>query len=357
MKLTCDGRELSEALRLTGLVAQRSQLRILLKAEGDTLRVCATTGAQFITVTLPAQVEDPGVVVTDSILGRLLADGAVTMMQAGKDIRFIQGNAEGEVKVGEADKFQSLPEVPFPMQPCASLLEAARRVSCCCATEESRPVLCCVKVQPVEGGTDVVAADGFRLGVYRVQETYPEMLIPAALLSIVEKAFDPDFGRLVSPETVPVVGMSGSGVVFRAGGVTVGGGLGEGTFPNYGKLIPEGGTPLKCDLSALRSAIERVAHIAGSSPGDPTCSPIVRLEAKDGVLRVWGEAEEEARLAITIPAEGECQIAFNARYLLDGPFALDGERATMYTTSKTGPALFKGDGPMTYVLMPMWVQW
>lgn len=353
MKLTCDGRELSEALRLTALVSQRPELRVLLKAEGSSICVFATTGQRFITVTLPARVEEPGAVVVPLTLDRLLGDGEVTLDFVAKCLHFVQGNAEGEVKAGPAKDFPALPTPPFAMQPCASLLKAAQRVRCCCATEESRPLLTCVKVQPVEGGTDVVAADGFRLGIYRVPETYPEMLIPASLLSIVHKAFDPELGRLVSLLAVPTFGVSGSGAVFRVGGVTVGGSLLEGTFPIYGKLIPQGGAAVKFDLPRLREAIERVAQIRESAG---TASPIVRLEAKDGQLRVRGRLEEEARLAITMPAEGECQIAFDMRYLLDGLRALD-SGVTMYTTAPNSPGLFKGDGPMTYVVMPMWVQW
>lgn len=365
MKLTCDGRQLAEAMRLTSLVSQRRESRILLKAEGDTLHVFATTGDRFISVDLPVRAEVPGKVLVDPTLSRLLHDGEVVLdgdpipddYLAGL-LHFAQGNAEGEVKAWPDRSFPAIPEAPFPMQPCASLLEATHTVSPFCATEESRPVLTCVKVQPVEGGTSVAAADGFRLGVYRVPETYPEMLIPVSLLALVDKAFDPNhwFGGycLLPSETIPTFGISGSVVTFRAGGVTVGGDLYQGNFPDYFKLIPQGGSPVKFDLPRLREAVERMAQIDERTPD--SSHPTVRLEAKDGQLRVWAKQEEVAKLSIILPAEGECQIAFNARYLLDGLRALS-TGAVMETTSLSSAALFKGDGPLTYVLMPTWTQW
>ena len=92
----------------------------------------------------------------------------------------------------------------------------------------------------------------------------------------------------------------------------------EGTYPNYGQLIPDSFTrTFGMDRRALIAALERIAVLADQH------NNVVKFSSQpeDGVVQISADAQDVGSGSESLPSnlEGDAmQIAFNVRYLLDG---------------------------------------
>jgi DNA polymerase-3 subunit beta len=133
----------------------------------------------------------------------------------------------------------------------------------------------------------------------------------------------------------------------------------DGTYPNYGQLIPQDfGRRLGLNRRAFVAALERVAVLADQHnnvvkiSSDPLAGRVVlRADAQD-----VGSGSEG--LAATV--EGEAiEIAFNVRYLLDGLKAMASEQVELRCNGPTTPAVLVPlgeDGAFTYLVMPVQIR-
>jgi DNA polymerase-3 subunit beta len=149
------------------------------------------------------------------------------------------------------------------------------------------------------------------------------------------------------------VGVSPAKVRFEIGSVTLTSKLIDGTFPDYGRVIPQGNDKeLKVENAAFMSAVDRVSTIASER------GRAVKLNiGKDKlVLSVnnpeGGSATEEIAVSY---ASTPLEIGFNAKYLLDIAGQLEGQEASFLLADPGSPTMIRGGGDETalYVLMPM----
>jgi DNA polymerase-3 subunit beta len=210
----------------------------------------------------------------------------------------------------------------------------------------------------------LAAADGFRLAVHTLplkQDVAEkvEIIIPARALREVE--------RLIAEESEPVemsVNAARSQVMFRLPDVEIVATLIQGTFPNYGQLIPQSHTS-KATIDMKQFLQE--TRIAGIFARDG--AGIVRLQLEpaegdgSGLLTVSARAEEignhEGKMDAKVEGEAS-KIAFNSKYLHDVLQALDDvSEVALETTSPSSPGVIRpiGDNSYVHVVMPMFVQW
>jgi DNA polymerase-3 subunit beta len=151
-------------------------------------------------------------------------------------------------------------------------------------------------------------------------------------------------------------------VLFRLANVEMVAQLIQGTFPNFGQLIPGS---YSSKAVAEVSEFLRETRIASVFARDG--SGIVRLVVTPGEGVVPGKVQISARAdevgdnqgEIDAAVEGEgVKIAFNTKYLQDVLSALDGQIA-METTGPSSQGVFKpvGNDNYVHVIMPMFVQW
>jgi DNA polymerase-3 subunit beta len=149
------------------------------------------------------------------------------------------------------------------------------------------------------------------------------------------------------------VAVSASKVRFEIGSVTLTSKLIDGTFPDYGRVIPQGNDKeLRVENADFISAVDRVSTIASER------GRAVKLNLSQGklVLSVnnpeGGSATEE--IAVTYTA-APLEIGFNAKYLLDIAGQLEGEEARFLLADPGSPTMIRGGEDQTalYVLMPM----
>jgi DNA polymerase-3 subunit beta len=196
-----------------------------------------------------------------------------------------------------------------------------------------------------------VATDGHRLAQVELPlpkgaEGMPGVIIPRKTVH--------ELNRLIEDSSAAVkVAVSPAKVRFEIGSVTLTSKLIDGTFPDYGRVIPQGNDKeLTVSNAEFMSAVDRVSTIASER------GRAVKLNIKPDklVLSVnnpeGGSATEEIGVEYT---SSPLEIGFNARYLLDIAGQLEGERATFKLADPGSPTMVNdpGDATALYVLMPM----
>jgi DNA polymerase-3 subunit beta len=377
MKVLSLQENLSKGLGIVGrAVAVRSTLpitsHILLATDGGRLKLAATNLEIALSCWIGAQVEEEGAI---TIPARLLIDFVnslpnerieLTLGPRGRQVHVQCARNEATIGGMDADDFPPIPSVDgggsIELDP-QLLHKAITQVVFAAATDDSRPVLTGVDAVLEGDEFTLAAADGFRLAVHKLKLSKPvpertEVIIPARALG--------ELNRLLAEEedTVEMTfNAARTQVLYRLKNVELVAQLVQGTFPNYGQLIPQSYTS-KAVVEV--SEFLRETRIASIFARDG--SGIVRLqfapgeELKPGRMTVSARAEEvgDNQGEIDASVEGdEAKIAFNGKYLQEVLQVLNSGQVALETTSPSSPGVIRPLGVENYVhvVMPMFVQW
>jgi DNA polymerase III subunit beta len=370
MRLVIERGELLRALgHVTSVVERRTTIpilsNVLLKASGSSLELKATDLEREVTEEVRAEVGNSGAV---TVPAHMLHD-IVRKLPEGSQID-IRRDAEKErltLAAGQARfALQTLAPDDFPdinagdlgvtfEIPAGDLKRLIDKTRFAISTEETRYYLNGIFLHAAESGkTSVlraVATDGHRLAQAELprpkgSEAMPGVIVPRKTVHELHRLIEE------SAETVTVA-VSPAKIRFEIGPVTLTSKLIDGTFPDYGRVIPQGNDKeLKVVNADFVSAVDRVSTIASER------GRAVKLNlAKDKlVLSVnnpeGGSATEEITVAY---AASPLEIGFNARYLLDIAGQLEGDEAHFLLADPGSPTMIKDNGDETalYVLMPM----
>ena len=127
----------------------------------------------------------------------------------------------------------------------------------------------------------------------------------------------------------------------------------DGSFPDYGRVIPRDNTKiLTLDNALFAQAVDRVATISAEK------SRSVKLAIESGrmVLTVRNMEAGQAVEELEIDYSGDAfEIGFNARYLLDVTDQIQGETTEFRFADPASPTLVidPSDSGVQYVLMPL----
>jgi DNA polymerase III subunit beta len=196
-----------------------------------------------------------------------------------------------------------------------------------------------------------VATDGHRLAQVELvapagAEGMPGIIVPRKTVN--------EMQRLIEDSNAEIaVELSASKIRFTLGNVVLTSKLIDGTFPDYGRVIPLGNDKmLEVEKKEFEQAVDRVSTIASER------GRAVKLSLTAGklVLSVTnpdsGSATEE--LEVTYEAD-PIDIGFNSRYLLDIAAQIEGDSAVLKLADPGSPTLVqdKDAKGALYVLMPM----
>ena len=370
MRLVIERGELLRALgHVTSVVEKRTTIpilsNVLLKASGQVLELKATDLEREVTEEARAEVGAPGAV---TVPAHMLHD-IVRKLPEGSEVD-IRRDAEKERLTLAAGKarfaLQTLGPEDFPDLNAGDLgvtFEIAAgdlkrlidKTRFAISTEETRYYLNGIFLHIAESGKTsmlrAVATDGHRLAQAELarpkgSDGMPGVIIPRKTVHELQRLIEE------SAETV-TVSVSPSKVRFEIGAVTLTSKLIDGTFPDYGRVIPQGNDKeMTVQTGDFISAVDRVSTIASER------GRAVKLNiGKDKlVLSVnnpeGGSATEEITVAYSA---APLEIGFNARYLLDIAGQLEGEEARFLLADPGSPTMIRGAGDETalYVLMPM----
>jgi DNA polymerase-3 subunit beta len=223
------------------------------------------------------------------------------------------------------------------------------------STEETRYYLNGLYLHTVvengEAKLRAVATDGHRLAL--AECAAPEGAVGGPGVIVPRKTID-QVRRLLDDGSGPVdIQVSPAKIRFEFGRASLTSKVIDGSFPDYGRVIPrDNDRILIADNAVLAAAVDRVSTISAEK------SRSVKLAVEPGkmVLTVRnmeaGQAVEE--LEVDYDAES-FEIGFNARYLLDVAGQVKGETAEFRFADPASPTLVLDpvDPGVQYVLMPL----
>jgi len=350
---------------------QASHVKI--ETDEGRLKLVATDLMIATTCWIGAQVEDDGAV---TVPARLLTDFITSLPNdrielsvpaRGRQLHIQCARNEATMAGMDAADFPPVPAVAdglsLTLEP-KTLRKAISQVQFAAASDDTRPVLTGVHTLAEGPELTLAAADGFRLAVHTLQlkQDVPEkveVIIPARALREIERLITDE-----SEEIEMAINGARSQVMFKLPDVEVVATLIQGTFPNYGQLIPQSyATRTTIEMSQFLQETRIAAIFARDGAG------IVRIQLEPGEgenagkMTVSARAEEigEHKGDVDVKIEGEAsKIAFNSRYLQDVLQALDDvSEVALETTSPSSPGVIRpvGNDRYVHVVMPMFVQW
>ncbi|EAU71189.1 DNA polymerase III subunit beta [Synechococcus sp. BL107] len=384
MKVVCSQSELNAALQLVSrAVATRPThpvlANVLLTADAGTNRL-SLTGFDLnlgIQTSLAASVETSGAITLPArllgeIVSRLASDSPITLAteESGEQVQLTSLSGSYQMRGLPADDYPELPMVESGMtlklQP-AGLVQALKGTLFASSADEAKQLLTGVHLRFNAKALEAAATDGHRLAVLQVDDALQDaasasddasegfaVTLPARSLREVERLM----AGWRSEDPVSLFCDRGQ-VVFLAADQMVTSRTLEGTYPNYGQLIPDGfNRTLALDRRGLIAALERIAVLADQH------NNVVKFTSQpdEGVVQISADAQDvgsgSESLAASLTGDA-IQIAFNVRYLLDGLKAMGSERVVLHCNAPTTPAVLKPEGDaeaFTYLVMPVQIR-
>ena len=347
MRVSIDRSQLAHALATVNrAIESRNSIpilaNVLLAVDDGQLRLTGTDLDVEITTSLPVLDCQPGSV---TVPGKMLADiakratGDVTLeldaASVGGRLTVASGRSRYKLDVLPAEDFPSFSAGKFDTTLELDLAALVAPCVHCISTEETRYYLNGVYLHAVDGRLVAVATDGHRLmrNVGPAGDLDYGVILPRKLVGLL-------------PKGAVTVELSQNKVRVTSGSTVITSKLIDGTFPDYVRVIPtSNANVLTVDRQSLMKAVERVAAVADDK------SRAVKFAVGD-VLRLM--LADKASDEVLIEFEGEpLEIGFNARYVNDMLGALD-EPYVRFALGDAGmPAVVKGDGEWTAVLMPL----
>ncbi|MGE4372574.1 MAG: DNA polymerase III subunit beta [Xanthobacter sp.] len=370
MKVTVERVELLKSLSHVHRVVERRNTipilaNVLIRATSSGLELKATDLDLEVVESLPAEVSQEGATTVPAHvlydIVRKLPDGAQVMLESSGE------HGTLTVRASRARfQLQTLPEADFPDLAAGEFAHNFRvkaldmrrlvdKTQFAISTEETRYYLNGIYLH-VTGEASApmlraVATDGHRLAQAELPapegaDGLPGVIVPRKTVAEIQKLLE-------DKEAEASVSVSTTKIRVQVGAIVLTSKLIDGTFPDYGRVIPQGNDKLlQVDKDAFAAAVDRVSTVSSER------GRAVKLAMADGRLTLSvsnpdsGSATEE--LEVEYGAEA-LEIGFNARYLLDIMSQIEGDAAELKFADSGSPTLVRDANKQDslYVLMPM----
>ena len=370
MKITVERAELLKSLGHVHRVVERRNTipilaNVLIKADRSKLSFKATDLDLEVIETIAAEVSSGGSTTVPAHMFyeivRKLPEGAQIVIEGSGD------RAVLSIRAGRSRfTLQTLPESDFPDLAAGEMSHSFKLASAdlkrlidktqfAISTEETRYYLNGIYLHTAGSGKNAtlraVATDGHRLAqvdlpVPQGAAGMPGIIVPRKTVGEVQRLIEDSEGEVA-------IEVSAGKIRFTLGGVVLTSKLIDGTFPDYGRVIPAGNDKeLIVDKKDFEAAVDRVSTVSSER------GRAVKLAIAGGrlVLSVTnpdsGSATEELEVEY---ASDPIDIGFNSRYLLDIAAQIEGEVAVLKLADPGSPTLIqdKDAKGALYVLMPM----
>jgi len=327
MKFTATSSELQRALaKVGGVIPSKSTLpileNILFHLVSDTLTITATDMEISLTVSLQVKGKEDG---KAAIPAKRLLD-TVRSLPPDTTPTFSIEASTNKVTIATANGHYSLTgesAEEFPPNPQfketdeivldnASLRNIIHRTSFAVSTDELRPAMMGVLLQPKGSDLRAVSTDGHRL--VKLTQKLPkgvslkrDVIIPAKALNLVGKSIETGESTVSLSETHVRFAFDKTIVISR---------LIDEVYPNYESVIPQDNTKImSVDREQTIASLRRVALYASATTHQVKFgvkNTLLTLSAQD--IDFGGEAKE----TIECEYKGEdIEIGFNSNYVID----------------------------------------
>jgi DNA polymerase-3 subunit beta len=370
MKLVIERGELLRALgHVTSVVERRTTIpilsNVLLKASDRTLQFKATDLEREVSDEAPADVSQPGAVTVPAHvlheIVRKLSDGAQVEMtrDAEKErLSLRSGHSRFTLQTLAPEDFPDLAAGEFGHKfeiQAKDLKRLIDKTRFAISTEETRYYLNGIYLHTAQRGKEqtlrAVATDGHRLAQAELPAPKGANGMPGIILP--RKTVNELHRLIEESDSTVTVAVSAAKARLEIGTITLTSKLIDGTFPDYGRVIPKANDKLlKVPNAEFIKAVDRVSTIASER------GRAVKLNINGDklVLSVNNPEGGSATEEIGIDYDSSpLEIGFNAKYLLDIANQLESETAHFQLADPGSPTMVKDDSDegALYVLMPM----
>ncbi len=370
MKITIDRNDLLKALtHVQSVVEKRTTIpilsNVLMTAEDGQLKLTATDLDIEASDATAAMIEQDGAITAPAHtlfdVVRKLPDGSSVRLATDPERSLIvieAGRSHFELHTLPASDFQ-----PMGKDDAATRFDIATsdvkrlidKTRFAISTEETRYYLNGVYLHVADGEDGkvlrTVATDGHRLALAEIpapkgSDGLDGVIVPRKAVAEMRRLID-------SGEETVTIEASDAKITFRVGQAILTSKLIDGSFPDYGRVIPKSNDRiLTVDNKVFEQAVDRVATVSGErsrSVKMTLAEDQVKLSVNHSETGA-GEEEVEAQYG----AEG-LEIGFNARYLLDIAGQIEDANAVFEFKDGASPALVRDpkDPSARYVLMPL----
>lgn len=351
-----------------GAVSSRSTLPILsgilIKAENEGLMLMATDLEISFRVKVGAKVKKEGeMVVPAKLLFDLVSSLPVGPMEMKIDKQTLMidgGGVKAEIIGQAAEEFPSLPESSGKVMKLSvnNFREKIDRVSVSASRDDTRPVLSGVLWSFDKEKIDLVATDGYRLGVDVLEGVKVESKMEEKKLILPARSLQ-ELSRVLADGQIRELGVEfdevNQQVVFVAESVEMVSRLIAGEFPPYKQIMPS-----VSKVSALVGREELLEAVKRASLFARDGANIVRVNILSDKVEVKAESGQVGGSLSLIEAEvdgEEVEMAFNARYLLDYLGVVGAEKVAIEAEGELKPGVFKvKDNSFVQIVMPIRLQ-
>jgi DNA polymerase-3 subunit beta len=364
MKTTIERAALLKTLgHVQSVVERRNTIpilsNVLLSAKDGRLNMTATDLDIQIVDSAEASVATEGTttVQAQTLLDivRKLPDGSQVQLEVdGGRMKVVSGRSRFQMPCLPSEDFpviaRNQAEHSFTVS-TSSLQTALERTRFAMSTEETRYYLNGIYLHVVDGKLLAVATDGHRLARTQVDTGdaalagMPDVIVPRKTVGELIKLLGEYDGDIE-------VGISRSKLAFDIGRLSLTSKTIDGTFPDYTRVIPQNNeTSVRTDTKTLSSAVDRVTIIASEK------TRAVKMKVDAGTITLTVNSPEHGTANDEVPCDsnGEVEVGFNARYLVETLKYVDSENVEIRFDTSASPVLIT-DLSRPYdvnVLMPM----